>query len=330
MCAYVGFMDLYLGSWSGTVPNRVPGNHSSPDGASTFVDRAGIGRDRPLGRVVAVTTGPDEFVHQPLSERPDVGRVFSTRRRVRMTDAAADGRLRLDGCVRFLQDVANDDSRDAGSPNPTAWVARRTVIRVRRFPHYLDVLSSSTWCSGLGSRWAERRYSMVGDDGSAGDIQASTLWVHIDMATMRPVTLPDGFGEQFGAAAQGRTVSARLHLPSRPPDAPDVRRDPWPLRFTDMDVLGHVNNSVYWAIVEERLGRQTAVRPPFTVTLEHHDAIDPGDEVTVASVDTARGFDLWVTAVAARAAGDVAKVVAVVRTTRDASAPEASADLGPQ
>ena len=62
------------------------------------------------------------------------------------------------------------------------------------------------------------------------------------------------------------------------------------------DVLGHVNNAVYWAIVEEQMARLRQVRAPLTVTLEHHDAIDPGDVVTVAVLDTERGFDLWVTA----------------------------------
>jgi len=268
--------------------------------------------------------GAGSFDHEPLLDRPDIGRVFETSRRVRMTDTTVRGRLRLDGCVRYLQDIANDDSRDAGSPNPTAWVARRTVLDVLRFPRYLDVLALATWCSGLGSRWAERRYSMVagGDDGAEGgfgDIQASTLWVHIDMATMRPIKLPPGFGEQFGAAAQGRTVSARLQLPSRPPAAAAVHHRPWPLRLVDFDVLGHVNNSVYWAIVEEQLGRQREVMAPLTVTLEHHDAIDPGDEVIVSVLEShtgqGSGFDLWVIA---RPPGDldaVGKVTAVVRAT---------------
>lgn len=260
----------------------------------------------------------DSFEHEPLMARPDVGRVFETSRRVRMTDTTTKGRLRLDGGVRYLQDIANDDSRDAGSPNPTAWVARRTVLDVIRFPQYLDVLTLATWCSGLGSRWAERRYSMVAagaPEGGSGEIQASTLWVHIDMATMRPIKLPEGFAEQFGAAASGRAVSARLHLPSRPPSSDALRHVPWPLRFVDFDVLGHVNNSVYWAIVEEQLGRQRAVRAPVTVTLEHHDAIDPGDEVTVSVLETVTGFDLWVIARPVDQPGAIGKVTAVVRAT---------------
>lgn len=270
------------------------------------------------------------FVHEPLVERPTTGRVFTTSRRVRMTDTTVRGRLRLDGAVRYLQDIANDDSRDADSPNPTAWVARRTVLEVRRPSRYLDVVSLSTWCSGLGSRWAERRYSITaapGGEGGDGDIQASTLWVHIDMATMRPIRLPDGFGAQFGAAASGRSVSARLHLPTRPPADSAAADHRWPLRAVDFDVLGHVNNSVYWAIVEEQVHRQRTVRAPFTVTLEHHDAIDPGDDVTVTVLETdgvgGPGFDLWVTAARVETSdgptggamvGD-RKVTAVVRAT---------------
>jgi len=249
--------------------------------------------------------------HEELVERPVVGRIFETRRRVRLGDCSPGGRIRLDACARFLQDIANDDSRDAGSPNPTAWVARRTVIRVERFPAYLDKVRLATWCSGIGPRWAERRYEVIveaedGDDSTAaaGRIEASTLWVHIDMATMKPIPVPEGFAEQFAAAARGRTVKARLHLPQRP-SSEAVERASWPLRFVDFDVLGHVNNSVYWAMVEERLAARRELRAPLTVTLEHHAGIDPGDDVSLTTASHDRGFDLWVTA----ADGRVAAVV---------------------
>ena len=248
--------------------------------------------------------------HEPLIERPTDGRIFDARRRVRLADSSPAGRLRLDAGARYLQDIANDDSRDAGSPNPTAWVARRTVMRIEHFPEYLDMVSLSTWCSGLGPRWAERRYSLVADAPSAGRIEAATLWVHIDMATMKPVPVPADFAEQFGGAAHGRTVKARLHLPLRPPGEGDVADFVWPVRFVDFDVLGHVNNSVYWAMVEEQLAQRRSLRAPLTVTLEHHDGIDPGDEVRVSVLSTDAGFDLWV-------ATTSGKVTAVVRAAAD-------------
>lgn len=253
--------------------------------------------------------------HEPLMERPANGRIYSARRRVRLGDSSAGGRMRLDACARFLQDIANDDSRDAGSPNPTAWVARRTVIRIDRFPTYLDMVSLSTWCSGLGPRWAERRYEVIGDtegDREPGRIEAATLWVHVDMDTMKPVAVPEGFAEQFAAAAGGRTVKARLHLPTRPTVDKGVHGDVvvtrWPLRFVDFDVLGHVNNSVYWAMVEEQLSARRKLRAPLIITLEHHAGIDPGDDVAISTVSRTNGFDLWVHAADGR-------VAAVVRAT---------------
>ena len=240
-----------------------------------------------------MTDGLANDVFGELVERPVRGRVFEARRRVRLGDSSPHGRLRLDAAARYLQDIANDDSRDAGSPNPTAWVARRTLIHVEHFPVYLDLVTSSTWCSGLGPRWAERRYSVVVDDPGAGRLEASTLWVHIDMATMKPIPVPTDFAEQFGAAAGGRMVKARQHLPSRPPDGAGTVTA-WPVRFADFDVLGHVNNAVYWAIVEEHLAARRLVSSPMTVLLEHHDGIDPSEEVVVTSVDTAAGVDLWV------------------------------------
>ncbi|HEY4332397.1 MAG TPA: acyl-ACP thioesterase domain-containing protein [Ilumatobacteraceae bacterium] len=231
---------------------------------------------------------------EDLTARPAVGRIFETSRRVRLGDCSAGGRLRLDACARYLQDIANDDSRDANTPNPTAWVARRTTMRIEHFHEYLDMVSLATWCSGTGPRWAERRYTVGGRDGSNGLVEAVTLWVHIDMATMKPVALPTGFADHFGASAGGRTVSARLHLPTQPPADVGSVAD-WPLRFVDFDVLGHVNNSVYWAIVEEQLARLRDVRAPLEVALEHHAAISPGARVSVRVVDAADGFDLWVT-----------------------------------
>lgn len=242
--------------------------------------------------------------HELLVPAPAEGRIYEASRRVRLGDASPGGRLRLDACARYLQDIANDDSRDAGSPNPTAWVARRTVVSVEHFPEYLDLLALRTWCGGLGSRWAERRYSVAGDDGSGGCIEAATLWVHIDMMTMKPIAVPADFAEQFGAAAGGRTVSARLRLPTSVPTELTAQ-SAWPLRFADFDVLGHVNNCVYWAIVEEQLARLRDVRAPLTVTLEHHDAIDPGAVVQLSVVDTDTGFDLWITTTADRVAAVV-------------------------
>jgi acyl-ACP thioesterase len=185
---------------------------------------------------------------------PAAGRVYQGQRRVRLGDASPGGRLRFDALVRYLQDVANDDTRDAGFDDVMGWVVRRTEIEVRQFPVYLEPIALSTWCSGVGGRWAERRVHVVGEGG--GHVEAATLWVHLDPDTMRPKVLPESFHALFGPSALGRTVRARRQHAEAPEDEGLVTaRHTFPLRFTDFDVLNHVNNAVYWEAVEEELAR---------------------------------------------------------------------------
>jgi acyl-ACP thioesterase len=223
-----------------------------------------------------------------MVDRPDEGRTFTATRRVRLGDVASSGRLRLDAIARYLQDVADDDTRDAAYEDATGWVVRRTVIDVARFPRFLEPLSLTTWCSGTGGRWAERRVSITGEHGGA--VEAATLWVHLDPRTMRPQPLPTSFFEVFGPSTRGRRVRSALRLPDPGPDATSVR---WPLRATDLDVMHHVNNAVSWVAVEERLVERRDLRAPLRAELEHRAAIDAGADVTLTWTDGPAALHVW-------------------------------------
>ena len=188
--------------------------------------------------------------------------------------------------------MANDDTRDAGFDDVMGWVVRRTEIEVRQFPVYLEPIALSTWCSGVGGRWAERRVHVVGEGG--GHVEAATLWVHLDPDTMRPKVLPESFHALFGPSALGRTVRARLQHAEAPEDEAAVTaRHAFPLRFTDFDVLNHVNNAVYWEAVEEELARRRELRAPLRAELEHRAPIEPGAAVEVAIVERPGAAALW-------------------------------------
>ncbi|MEA3018681.1 MAG: hypothetical protein QOI47_205, partial [Actinomycetota bacterium] len=53
---------------------------------------------------------------------------------MRLADADPTERLRLDALARFLQDVGNDDTADAGHDTATPWVARRTTVEADGWP----------------------------------------------------------------------------------------------------------------------------------------------------------------------------------------------------
>lgn len=178
---------------------------------------------------------------------PARGRVHEESARAGVADVAPSGRVRLDAIARWLQEAGWHDVEDAGLTGLATWVARRTRIRVDRFPRFDETVRVRTFCSGVGRMWAERRTSIAGADGA---VEAVALWIHLDPSSGRPTPFAERELAVWGETANGRQVKARLRhrAPGR-----DAARAPWHFRATDLDVLGHVNNAVYWAIVEEEL-----------------------------------------------------------------------------
>lgn len=177
---------------------------------------------------------------------PAAGRTFTAERTTRLGDVDPNGDVRLDAIARYLQDVATDDAVDAGFSNAMGWLVRRSLIRVVRPSRLNERLELTTYCTGFGRSWAERRTTVRGADGA--EIDGVSLWVQIDVESGRPARLTDEFVEVYGEAAAGRTVSSKFSLDRSP--SPDASAMPNPFRATDLDVFGHLNNAAQWALAD--------------------------------------------------------------------------------
>lgn len=223
---------------------------------------------------------PDHLRDPEMVPFGGAGRTFSTSRRVRWGDADHTGQLRLDGAARYLQDLGNDDTRDVDHDPAAPWIVRRTTIAVHRPIGVGEEVTGTTFAGGLGRSWAERRTSLVTQRG--GRIEAAALWIFVDPVSHRPTRLTPAVIDVYAEAAAGRKVAARLRH-GRPDDAPGaLEARPWPLRSTDIDGLGHVNNAATWEAVEDELARRKLT--PVVAELEYGGGIDPADEVELRSV----------------------------------------------
>ena len=240
---------------------------------------------------------------ESLVPPPPSGRTFRVGYKVRLSDTDATGRLRLDAVARFLQDAAIDDVAETGWGAPDhLWVLRAVRIDVLvpfREDSAVEIL---TWGSSFGSLAAGRRWSLAGDAG--GGIEVDSTWIHLD-GNARPARIGQGF-EDYAEAAQGRVTSTKLALEPPPLDLP---RTAWPLRATDVDRMGHVNNAAYWAAVEHRLSGRALLdlTRPHQAWLEYRHPIDLDDRVELVEDRAADRY------LAAFVVNDVARAVVGVQ-----------------
>ena len=190
--------------------------------------------------------------------------------------------MRLDAVARFLQDIATDDARDAGLAD--GWVVRRTTMTVHRLPRFRDDVDLVTRCSGMSLTAAERCTDLTLDGEPAVD--TVSLWAFVG-GDGRPQRIDPIAFEQYGIPVGSPRISTRLRHPDPPAG---VAGRPWVVRVADVDVLGHVNNAVAWAVVEEVLADAgIEVAAPFVAEVEFRTALAPDDTPELVVVPGADG-----------------------------------------
>jgi acyl-ACP thioesterase len=207
--------------------------------------------------------------------------VFTQALRPGLADCAPSGRIRLDALARWLQDVAYADVDDAGVAGAAVWVVRRARMHVKRFPRFGSRFVLATFCSGLGRMWAERRTTITQAGAAESDVEAVSLWVHLDPEARRPTPLTAEEISAYGDAAAGRKVTARLRHPG--PEAVE-KRFAWRFRATECDLAAHINNAAYWQPLEEEIlgGRDPDA---LDVEIEYRSPAQPGEKVVLCNGD---------------------------------------------
>ena len=112
-------------------------------------------------------------------------------------------------------------------------------------------------------------------------MESEAFWININRETQGPARISDDFlaGLQRTTDVNRLRWKAYLSAGSRD-DAEEIRR--YPVRVSDIDIFDHMNNSVYWSVVEDFLGtRPDLLQHPLRVTIEHDLPVALGDDLEI-------------------------------------------------
>jgi len=145
---------------------------------------------------------------------------------------------------------------------------------------FKDMLRLRRWCSGTSNRWCEMRVRMDGKR-NGGLIESEAFWININQETHGPARIADDFleGLQRTTEVDRLRWKAYLKAGSRV-DAVDIRA--YPVRVSDIDIFDHMNNSVYWSVIEDYLaGHPDLLAGPLRVNIEHDLPVALGDNLEI-------------------------------------------------
>ena len=206
--------------------------------------------------------------------------VFDREWPLRVGDIDRDGRLRLDAACRHIQDIGQDQLREMGHEEThPLWIVRRTMVDLIRPIEFQDMLRMRRWCSGTSNRWCEMRVRIDGRKG--GLIESEAFWININRETQGPARISDDFMEALQRTTDVDRLRWKAYLTAGSrADANEIRD--FPIRVSDIDLFDHVNNSVYWSVVEDYLASfPELLAEPLRVTLEHDAPVALGDKLEI-------------------------------------------------
>jgi acyl-ACP thioesterase len=202
---------------------------------------------------------------------------------LRVADIDRVGRLRFDAATRHVQDVGSDHLRELGfEETHPLWIVRRTMVDLIRPIQFQDMLRMRRWCSGTSNRWCEMRVRIDGKRGG-GLMESEAFWININRETQGPARISEDFlqGLRRTTDVDRLRWKAYLKAGSRE-DAQEIRE--YPVRVSDIDLFDHMNNSVYWTVIEDYLNSYPELLDaPLRVTIEHDLPVALGDKLEILS-----------------------------------------------
>ncbi|MCL1807789.1 MAG: thioesterase [Oscillospiraceae bacterium] len=174
---------------------------------------------------------------------------------LRIPDNAADcfGRCRPGALLNICQETGNMHSIEIGYANDDlpegfSWVLVKAFLRLERPLKRQEEITVSTWYRGSAGAQVYRDYDVYANGVRAGEV--ITSWIMFDLIRQRPVR-PDIAKETDLIYTPPEPKTVIPSKPERPGETHEAGTRP--VRYSDLDMNGHMNNIVYLDVVCDTL-----------------------------------------------------------------------------
>ena len=192
---------------------------------------------------------------------------FRKQHKILSSDTDRYRRLRLSRLLTFLQEAAIAHTEQLGAGRAKTldrgllWVLTLQQVTVTRLPAYDETVTLESLPGEMMHTFFPRYYRLL-DDGGNVLVNASALWMLMDCKT-RAMAFP----EKVGVTIHGEKPDWAIALPRAPKLPQGGETQPFTVPYSYVDLNGHMNNTRYLDLAEDRMPdalRSRAVRELLT------------------------------------------------------------------
>lgn len=205
--------------------------------------------------------------------------VYEKSFRLLSSDVDARRRLRLSRLFTFLQEAsiahttALGMGREKTLDRGLLWIVTLQQVTVRRLPVYDEAVRLLSWPGETMHLYFPRYYRMEDGDGRTL-LTGSALWALMDQETRRMV-----FPEEHGIEIEGERSEKPLPLPAAPKPAQGGEGEVFTVPYSYVDLNGHMNNTRYLDLCEDRMPDDLRARSIREVRAEYSGEAKLGEAV---------------------------------------------------
>lgn len=202
--------------------------------------------------------------------------MYTFKSRVRYSEVDSNCMMKLSSIVNYMQDCSNFHSQDIGitvesmKEEKKAWYLTSWQIEIIRRPKLFEHITIGTLAYGFDAFFGYRNF-FIKDEQDNIIVKANSVWVYMDLNTMRPCKIDNDTADRFGIEQKldMNYESRKIKRPEEPEQRDEVR-----VTYEQIDTNGHMNNEQYIGVAYNQIPYDTHVK---TIRAEYKISAKLGD-----------------------------------------------------